>query len=61
MTLRQVFAVEAEVYVKAYSRREAVERVMSMLETFQRNHDSVPRTAVGLAREAEPIELEDPA
>ena len=61
MTKRQVFSVEAEVYVKAYSRQHAVESVMRLLRTFEANHDSVPRVAVGLAREPEPVELEDMA
>lgn len=59
MAERQVFAVEAEIYVKAYSRQQAVESVLRMLGTFERGHDSVPCVAVGLARESEQLELED--
>ena len=61
MSERQVFAVEADIYVKAYSRQHAVESVMRLLRTFEANHDSVPRVAVGLARATEQLELEDTA
>lgn len=53
----QLYAVEAEVYVYADHPQEAEALAQDLLRPVSR-HKLVERVAVGLSREAEPIEME---